>query len=63
VQLLRFGAHYMSKYQPQTHNQLMESINSEREPLLERQVQWRKFEADEGRCSRTPRAIDCPRYR
>lgn len=42
--MLRIGDHYMSQYQPYMHNQLMESINSEREPLLERQVQRRKFE-------------------
>ncbi|MNC59825.1 hypothetical protein D3C75_1096590 [compost metagenome] len=34
----------MSEYQPYIHNQLMESINPASEPLLERQVQRRKFE-------------------
>jgi hypothetical protein len=42
--MLRIGDHFMSQYQPYIHNQLMESINPEREPLLERQVQRRKFE-------------------
>jgi hypothetical protein len=42
--MLRIGDHYMSQYQPYIHNQLMESINPEREPLLERQVRRRKFE-------------------
>jgi hypothetical protein len=41
---LRMDDHYMSQYQPYIHNQLMESINPEREPLLQRQVQRRKFE-------------------
>lgn len=38
------GDHLMSQYQPYIHNQLLESINPLREPLLERQVQRRKFE-------------------
>ncbi|MNF45649.1 Lipase (class 3) [compost metagenome] len=38
------GDHFMSQYQPYIHNQLMESINPVREPLLERQVQRRQFE-------------------
>ncbi|POF44301.1 Pdl protein [Pseudomonas laurylsulfativorans] len=42
--LLSIGDHFMSQYQPYIHNQLMESINPEREPLLERQVRRRKFE-------------------
>lgn len=42
--MLRIGDHFMSQYQPYIHNQLLESINPEREPLLERQVRRRKFE-------------------
>ena len=42
--LLSIGDHFMSQYQPYIHNQLLESINPAREPLLERQVQRRKFE-------------------
>ena len=38
------GDHFMSAYQPYIHNQLLESINPARDPLLERQVQRRKFE-------------------
>lgn len=40
----RIGDHFMSAYQPYIHNQLLESINPERDPLLERQVQRRRFE-------------------
>lgn len=42
--MLRIGDHFMSQYQPYIHNQLLESINPAREPLLERQVQRSKFE-------------------
>ncbi|MCX2900424.1 lipase family protein [Pseudomonas mandelii] len=42
--LLGIGNHFMSEYQPYIHNQLLESINPEREPLLERQGQRQKFE-------------------
>ena len=42
--MLRIGDHFMSQYQPYIHNQLLESIDAERDPLLERQVQRRKFE-------------------
>ncbi len=42
--LLSIGDHFMSQYQPYIHNQLLESIDPAREPLLERQVQRRKFE-------------------
>ena len=42
--MLRIGDHFMSQYQPYIHNQLLESINPAREPLLERQIQRRKFE-------------------
>jgi len=42
--MLRIGDHFMSQYQPYIHNQLMESINPERKPLLERQVRRRQFE-------------------
>lgn len=42
--MLRIGDHFMSQYQPYIHNQLLESINPSREPLLERQVQRSKFE-------------------
>ena len=40
----RIGDHFMSAYQPYIHNQLLESINPARDPLLERQVQRRRFE-------------------
>ncbi|MND80059.1 hypothetical protein D3C76_395770 [compost metagenome] len=43
-ELRRIGNHFMSQYQPYIHNQLLESINPAREPLLERQVQRQKFE-------------------
>lgn len=36
--------HKMRSYQPYIHNQLLESINPEREPLLERQAVRQKFE-------------------
>nr|WP_314527512.1 lipase family protein [uncultured Pseudomonas sp.] len=42
--LLGIGNHLMSQYQPYIHNQLLELINPEREPLLERQGQRQKFE-------------------
>ncbi|WP_455884475.1 lipase family protein [Pseudomonas spelaei] len=42
--MLRIGDHFMSQYQPYIHNQLLESINPERNPLLERQVRRRAFE-------------------
>jgi hypothetical protein len=42
--MLRIGDHFMSQYQPYIHNQLLESIDPARDPLLERQVQRRKFE-------------------
>ncbi|MCK6186950.1 lipase family protein [Pseudomonas sp. EYE_354] len=42
--MLRIGDHFMSQYQPYIHNQLLESINPERNPLLERQVRRREFE-------------------
>ncbi|MCY1402459.1 Lipase (class 3) [compost metagenome] len=42
--MLGIGDHFMSQYQPYIHNQLLESINPAREPLLERQVQRQKFE-------------------
>ncbi|MGJ7517206.1 lipase family protein [Pseudomonas baetica] len=42
--LLGIGDHFMSQYQPYIHNQLLETLNPAREPLLERQVQRRKFE-------------------
>lgn len=42
--MLSIGDHFMSQYQPYIHNQLLESINPERDPLLERQVRRRKFE-------------------
>ncbi|KRA86395.1 hypothetical protein ASD91_18495 [Pseudomonas sp. Root68] len=45
--MLRIGDHYMSQYQPYIHNQLMESINSEREPLLERQEYYGRTPEDE----------------
>ena len=41
--LLSIGDHFMSQYQPYIHNQLLESIDPERNPLLERQVQRSKF--------------------
>ncbi|MCX2899983.1 lipase family protein [Pseudomonas mandelii] len=41
--ILSIGDHLMSQYQPYIHNQLLESINPERNPLLERQVQRNKF--------------------
>lgn len=41
---LSIGDHFMSQYQPYIHNQLLESIDPAREPLLERQVQRRVFE-------------------
>ena len=40
----RIGDHYMSQYQPYIHNQLLESIDAERDPLLERQIERHKFE-------------------
>ena len=42
--MLRIGDHFMSQYQPYIHNQLLESINPARDPLLERQIIRRKFE-------------------
>lgn len=36
--------HKMTQYQPYIHNQLLESINPERDPLLERQTVRQKFE-------------------
>ncbi len=42
--MLRIGDHFMSAYQPYIHNQLLESINPAREPLLDRQVQRSIFE-------------------
>ena len=42
--MLSIGDHFMSEYQPYIHNQLLESIDPAREPLLERQVLRRKFE-------------------
>jgi predicted lipase len=42
--LPRLGDHFMSQYQPYIHNQLLESIDAERDPLLERQIERRKFE-------------------
>jgi len=42
--LLRIGDHFMSAYQPYIHNQLLESINPARDPLLDRQVQRYQFE-------------------
>jgi hypothetical protein len=41
--MLSIGDHFMSQYQPYIHNQLMESLDPERSPLLERQVQRNKF--------------------
>jgi hypothetical protein len=38
------GNHFMSEYQPYLHNQLLESIRPERQPLLERQTVRQKFE-------------------
>ncbi|WP_137807878.1 lipase family protein [Pseudomonas sp. G(2018)] len=38
------GHHFMSKYQPFMYSQLLESITSEREPLLKLQRERRKFE-------------------
>ena len=38
------GEHFMSKYQPYMYNQLLESINPAREPLLARQEDREKFE-------------------
>jgi hypothetical protein len=35
--------HFMSEYQPYIHNQLLECLDPERDPLLERQVQRQKF--------------------
>ena len=40
----RLCDHYMSQYQPYIHNQLLESIDAERDPLLQRQIARRKFE-------------------
>ncbi|WP_455885004.1 lipase family protein [Pseudomonas spelaei] len=40
----RLGDHYMSQYQPYIHNQLLESIDAERDPLLQRQIERRQFE-------------------
>ncbi|MDI3392326.1 lipase family protein [Pseudomonas sp. V98_8] len=37
------GDHFMSEYQPYIHNQLLESLDPERDPLLARQVQRQKF--------------------
>lgn len=34
----------MSQYQPYIHNQLLESIDAERDPLLQRQIERRQFE-------------------
>lgn len=42
--MLRISDHFMSAYQPYIHNQLLESINPARTPLLERQIQRQKFE-------------------
>jgi hypothetical protein len=42
--LVGIGDHFMSKYQPYIHNQLLESINAEREPLLKRQLERQAFE-------------------
>ncbi|VVO40515.1 lipase family protein [Pseudomonas fluorescens] len=42
--MLGVGDHFMSEYQPYIHNQLLESIDPARDPLLERQVLRRKFE-------------------
>lgn len=42
--VLGLDNHFMSNYQPYIHNQLLESLDPEREPLLERQVQRQKFE-------------------
>ncbi|MNN24857.1 hypothetical protein D3C81_1383060 [compost metagenome] len=56
-ELRRIGNHFMSQYQPYIHNQLLESINPAREPLLERQVQRQKFEQQlEEYCGRMPAA-------
>ena len=40
----RIGDHFMSQYQPYMHNQLLESLDAERDPLLARQIERRKFE-------------------
>lgn len=42
--LIGIGNHFMSQYQPYLHNQLLESIRPEREPLLERQIVRQQFE-------------------
>lgn len=41
---LWIAEHFMSKYQPYIHNQLLELINPHRRPLLERQVDRQGFE-------------------
>lgn len=42
--MLGIGDHFMSKYQPYIHDQLMELINPEREKLLDLQDERKKFE-------------------
>lgn len=42
--MLGIGDHLMSEYQPYIHNQLLESINPARDPLLKRQVDRHSFE-------------------
>jgi hypothetical protein len=41
--MLSIRNHFMSQYQPYIHNQLLETMDPERNPLLERQVQRSKF--------------------
>jgi hypothetical protein len=49
------GDHFMSEYQPYIHNQLLESINPAREPLLQRQLDRNSFEQEMNEhCMRMP---------
>ena len=41
--VLGIGNHFMGEYQPYMHNQLLESLNPARDPLLDRQQQRKKF--------------------
>jgi len=42
--VIGIGNHFMMQYQPYLHNQLMESIRPQRDPLLERQTVRQRFE-------------------
>ncbi|NWD47763.1 lipase family protein [Pseudomonas gingeri] len=56
-QLIGIGNHFMSQYQPYIHNQLLESIEPARDPLMERQTQRQKFEQQ-----MTENAISIPEH-